>query len=312
MKNLLILGILSTMMFANSILDNILLPNITNAKKVAIQMQNDEKNLKKDFSKLVYAWKKVEAFYIAGDIDELAYDTARFIDVYHNLNENIHEQLQRALKSDKDLKKSLFKTSLKSINALEYVLFAKESLNKRDIEATKIILSFMIGNLSDIEEIYKNAKTWLNADIPRANTAYMNALDESAYKLKEWRVGEVIGLAGKYKNKGVDLRRAEYALSKNSFVAIEAILDTYEQVIGVQDYKNFANIAQEDAASDLEKARKALKESKMILKSIKNENFNDKNMPKLYKSLKELYISYAIYMVGSLSITSKIVEADGD
>ena len=83
-------------------------------------LKKDIKKSKEDFSKLVNSWKSVETFYLLGDINEDFIDTPRYIDIFHNGNENIKEQLDRAIKSKDEIRIVLFKNSLKSINALEY------------------------------------------------------------------------------------------------------------------------------------------------------------------------------------------------
>ena len=132
MKRVLFLVLLfSSMVFANekilvNILKNVSIPNVE-------KTINDAKVLQKDvnaqnFTNFLKSWKKVEALYFAGDINEDFADTPRYIDVFNNLKEDLNSQLKRAIESKDEPKVALFKNSFKSINALEYILF-----NDKDI-----------------------------------------------------------------------------------------------------------------------------------------------------------------------------------
>ncbi len=101
MKKVLFLVLLfSTMVFANekilvNIIKNVSIPNVENAI-------NDAKTLQKDanaqnFTNFVKSWKKVEALYFAGDIDENYADIPRYIDVYNNLKEDLNAQMKKAI-----------------------------------------------------------------------------------------------------------------------------------------------------------------------------------------------------------------------
>lgn len=311
-----LISLFSISLLANDMLEKVLLHDVNEAISITKQLNKDaqSKNLKsakQNFKKLVFYWKRVQNIYIAGDIDDIALDIPRFIDTYHEGNENIGEIIKRALDSGKNLQSQLFKTSTKTINALEYVLFSSPKLSSRHFEAVDIITKAIIKNLEDTKEVYENSKEWLK-DVPQANTSYLNTLIDSAYKLKEWRIGETMGIAGKYKDKGVDLNRAEYHLSKSSFDAIRGILSIHDDVMGDKDYENFGKTSYPDAKDAVIKIRKDIKKAQKILSQIKDENFADAKMQNLYDTLKDLYLSYALAMVDSLSITAKIVEADGD
>ena len=65
------------------------------------------------FYKLLKSWKKVEALYFAGDIDENFEDTPRYIDVFNNLKEDLNAQMKKAIESKDDIKMALFKILLK-------------------------------------------------------------------------------------------------------------------------------------------------------------------------------------------------------
>ena len=136
MKKLVISCILfATALFANeslnSIYENVILKNSKNAIE-SIQIikkdieQNQNSKVKKDFSDFVKSWKSVEASYILGDLDDSYLDTPRYIDTFHQGNEDIKKQLDLIIQEKEDLSISLYKNSHKTINALEYILFTKD------------------------------------------------------------------------------------------------------------------------------------------------------------------------------------------
>ncbi len=117
-KIVLLLAFVISFAFSNTltnIVKNISLPNVNNAIE---DLNNLKKSYSKDdFKKLVKSWKKVQAVYLAGTINEDYIDTPRYVDIFHYGNEDITVQLNRAIKSTDDAKIELFRNSTKSINA---------------------------------------------------------------------------------------------------------------------------------------------------------------------------------------------------
>ena len=304
--------ILATSSFAqtslNSILEHVSVPNVNKSIEVAKQIKQNP--TAQNFTKLVKNWKKVEAMYFAGKIDEDYIDTPRYIDVYHNLKEDLHKQIKRALDSGDKPRIALFKNSFRTINALEYVLFNDDKITKREKLFANMILDTIISNLEDIQGVYKNYLNSTSKGEKWENSMIMNTLISSSYKLREWRIGEPAGLATKYKGEK-DNSRAEYYLSKNSKNAIEAILNAHEEVIGDKEYKNFATMAKNAGASEsISAAQEALKATQEKLHLIKNDDFS--NAKELFDAAKDFHNAYYLSLITDLSITAKILDADGD
>jgi len=265
---------------------------------------------KQNFTQLVKSWKKVEALYFAGDIDEGYIDTPRYIDVFHNLKENLNEQMQRVIDSKDEPKIALFKNSFKTINALEYVLFNDEVISKREKELATVILNSIISKLEDIKEVYKNYTNNPKKSKKWENSILMNILIASTYRLKEWRIAEVAGISSKYKN-SPDNKRAEYNLSKNSLEAIKAILDAHKKVMSKQNFKNFYSISNSFGISkQISDIQNYFKNIDNEIAKIKNDDLTKSN--ELYKQVVNLHNAYYFSLLEQLSITSKIVDADGD
>lgn len=319
MKYILGMLLMYSTLFANesleSIYKNILLKNIANTKIAAKQVREDikaceEVRAKNNFTRLVQAWKSVEAFYVLGDLDDNYLDTPRYIDIFHQGNEDIKEQLDLIIEDNEDLSVSLYKNSHKTINALEYILYTKNLKNKRVKNIALIIINKLEENLQEIQEGYEESKELFVGDEKKANAMMLNALIENSYKLKEWRVGDPAGLSRKYKGK-IDNQRGEYFISKNSTLAIEAILNTHLQVLAKQDFNNFATMIESyEVQDELYDAVKYLNKALEELRKIKNDDFAQAKP--LYKVLKKLHITYYISLIGKLKITSKILDADGD
>jgi len=319
MKILLGLLLSITFVFANeslnSLYENIILKDskqtLVDIKKLTADIKNDNfDKVKKDFVALVKSWKSVEAFYILGDLDDNYLDTPRYLDMYHQGNEDIKAQLDLILKSDEDLKVALYKNSHKTINALEYILFTKDLKMKRTKEIALIITKKIQQNLQEIQDGYLKVKSILIEDEKLANYVIVNSLIENSYKLKEWRIGDTAGLSKKYLGKP-DNRRAEYYLSQNSIIAIKAIIDAHLRILDKQEYENYGSLARTYGASDaIDEAVKHLKDAKFYALKIKNDDFNKSK--DMYESLKKLYFIYYITLIDKLQVTSKILDADGD
>ena len=313
MKKVLFLVLLfSTMVFANekilvNIIKNVSIPNVENAI-------NDAKTLQKDanaqnFTNFVKSWKKVEALYFAGDIDENYADIPRYIDVYNNLKEDLNAQMKKAIESKDEPKVALFKNSFKTVNALEYVLFKDADISKREKDLSVVILDSIIANLQNINKVYKN---YLVApkDEKWENGLVINTLISSSYRLKEWRIGNASGNSSKFKNDPKN-ERAEYFLSQNSFAAIDAILEAHRQIVEKHSYYDFAAFAlDKGAAIQLLEVIDKLKQMQEELKTLPKDDFTKAN--NLFTLAKELHNAYYVSLIAQLSITGKILDADGD
>ena len=313
MKKVLFLVLLfSTMVFANekilvNIIKNVSIPNVENAI-------NDAKTLQKDanaqnFTNFVKSWKKVEALYFAGDIDENYADIPRYIDVYNNLKEDLNAQMKKAIESKDEPKVALFKNSFKTINALEYVLFKDADISKREKDLSVVILDSIIANLQNVNKVYKNYLS-KSKDEKWENALIINTLISSSYRLKEWRIGNASGNSSKFKNDPKN-ERAEYFLSQNSFAAIDAILEAHRQIVEKHSYYDFAAFAlNKGAAIQLLEAIDKLKQMQEELKTLPKDDFTKAN--NLFTLAKELHNAYYVSLIGQLSITGKILDADGD
>ena len=311
--------LLSSVLYANeslnSVFENVLLKNskqsITDIQELQKDIkQEDKKKISQSFQNFVVSWKSVEAFYILGDLDDNYLDTPRYIDTFHQGNEDIKKQLDLIIEDNEDLSISLYKNSHKTINALEYILFTKDLHNKRIKQIALLMTQKLEENLNEIYNGYVENKQAFISDEVTSNAMMLNSLIENSYKIKEWRVGDPAGLSRKYKNKPSN-ERAEYSISKNSIVAVESILNTHLRVLDTQDYKNFGSMIRSyEVSEELNDAIKYLKQSLENSKEITNDDFSNAKI--LYKSLRKLHSTYYISLIGKLKVTAKILDADGD
>ena len=277
--------------------------------KTAVEKQNIQES-KKGFRQLVKSWKSVETFYILGDLNEDFIDIPRLIDIYHNGNEDIKKQLDRAIKSKDELRIALFKNSLKSINALEYILYSKDIKKQRVNDIALVIVKRITSHIKDIKAEYLAQKKNFIENLQKANSIIINAIIQNSYKLKEWRIGDVIGLSKKYEG-SFDNRRAEYYISKNSALAIEAILHTYENILDNPKYYEFGDyLVKLTDGVQMKELRTSLKKSIKLVKEIKNDDF--KKAQTLFDEINKIHVILFIEMVEDLSINAKILDADGD
>lgn len=299
----------------NSIYENIILKN---SKKTLIDIKNLKNHIKQnqfkmaqeEFKNLVISWKSVQGFYILGDLDDNYLDTPRYLDIFHEGNEDIKKQLDLILSTNEELKIAHFKNSQKTINALEYILFTKDLKIQRIKDIAIRIINKMEQNFLDIYDGYIENKSKFLKDEVTSNAIMLNALIENSYKLKEWRVGDTAGLSRKYKNKP-DNSRAEYAISKNSIIAIQSIINTHLQILSKQQFINFGDMIKSYGVNnELSDSIKYLNSALIHSNDIKNGDFS--NSKDLYKSLKKLHMTYYISLIGKLKITAKILDADGD
>ncbi len=271
---------------------------------------NDVKKSKFLFKHFVQSWKSVDTFYILGDLNEDFIDTPRYMDIFHNGNEDIKVQLDRAIKSNDKSRIALFKNSLKSINALEYMLFTKDIKNKRVNELSLAISAKLTSHLNDILNEYNTQRSDFIGDLKKSNAIIINAIIQNSYKLKEWRIGDIMGLTKKYKGKANNAR-SEYYISKNSASAIEAILLTYKNVLDNPSYEEFGDyLLKLTDGKEIKRLRAAITKSLELVKQIKNDDFSKSE--ELYKQVDVIHVVLFVEMIEELQINSKILDADGD
>lgn len=302
----------------NTIYEQVILKNSQQAlediKALEKEVSNNNiKEAKQEFKNLVKSWKSVQSSYILGDLNEDYIDTPRLIDIYHHGNEDIKVQLDRAIKSNDTPRIALFKNSLKSINALEYVLHTKDIKNKRVNELTLTIIKRVKSHLEDINNEYKaQHKIFLN-DLKKANGILINRLIQNTYKLKEWRIGDVVGLSKKYKD-SMDNKRAEYFISKNSTLAIDSILNTYKNIFNNNEYYDYGNYLEDLTHNkQVDVLRNSIDKAISLNKKIKNDDFeNYKKAKELYEAANTIHVVLFLDLIEELSINAKIIDADGD
>ena len=312
-KVLFLLVLFSSLVFANerillNVIKNVSIPNVQNTIENARILQQDLNT--QNFTNFLQSWKKVEALYFAGDLNEDFLDTPRYIDIFNNLKEDLNSQMKMVIESKDDAKTALFKNSFKTINALEYVIFNDKEISKREKELSIVILDSMISHLEEIKTVYETYLLKPTKDEKWENALVINTLIASSYRLKEWRIGNASGNSSKFKN-DVKNERAEYFLSQNSFNAIDAILEAHNQIVKKNQYYDFAAfVMDKGAAIELLVVIDKIKEMQDELKVLPKDDFTKAN--KLFNSAKDLHNAYYVSLIEQLSITGKILDADGD
>lgn len=291
-----------------NVVKNVSIPNvqatITNAKSLQKDLSDE------NFTKFIKSWKKVEALYFAGDLDENFADTPRYMDVFNNLKEDLNTQMQRVIESKDEPKVALFKNSFKTVNALEYVLYNDKEITPREKAIAIEILNSFISHLEDIKEVYETFLTSKPKDEKMEKGLILNTLIASSYKLKEWRIGNASGNSSKFKNDAKN-ERAEYFLSKNSFAAIDAILEAHKEVLLKSKNYDFATYALEKgAAIELLGIVDNINLMQEELRKLPKDDFT--KATNLFNSAKDIHNAYYVTLVEKLSISAKILDADGD
>ena len=312
-KILFLMFCFTSIVFANermlfNVVKNVSIPNvqatITNAKSLQKDLSDE------NFTKFIKSWKKVEALYFAGDLDENFADTPRYMDVFNNLKEDLNTQMQRVIESKDEPKVALFKNSFKTVNALEYVLYNDKEITPSEKAIAIEILNSFISNLEGIKKVYETFLTATPKDEKMEKGLILNTLIASSYKLKEWRIGNASGNSSKFKNDAKN-ERAEYFLSKNSFAAIDAILEAHKEVLLKSKNYDFATYALEKgAAIELLGIVDNINLMQEELRKLPKDDFT--KATNLFNSAKDIHNAYYVTLVEKLSISAKILDADGD
>jgi hypothetical protein len=312
-KKFLFLMFFSVAMFAQdsalfNIVKNVSIPDVETAIKDAKALKADYSD--QNFTKFIKDWKKVEALYFAGELDDEYLDTPRYIDVFNNLKEDLNSQMQRVIDSNDDPKKALFKNSFKTVNALEYVLYSEKTITTRKKEIAGVIIDSLISKLEDIKGAYEEFLTSKPKDEKFDTAIVINTLIASTYRLKEWRIGNASGSSAKFKN-DPNNSRAEYFLSQNSFAAIDAILDAQKEILEDKNYYNFASLSKKlNAQKELKVALDKIIETKEKLSKLKKDDFS--KAQDLFESARALHNAYYLSLIDKLGLKANVLDADGD
>ncbi|WP_310440574.1 imelysin family protein [Sulfuricurvum sp.] len=300
--------------FPQGVYDEVILADARSARESAKAMviSLEKGSMEKQaFERLAMDWKRVQALYIAGEIDEAYADTPREIDIYHNAKEDITAQLDRIVVSKEEVGKEMFKNSFKTINALEYLLNKKGVNVQRERAMALIAARNLEEKFSTIVQVYEKERKKLLNDESRFNALVMNQLIASSYELKEWRVGEPSGLAKKYKGSR-DIRRADLYRSGLSLKALQVIVETHKRVMDASGYVDFGDYAiKAGADSEVVIVRRALASALKNIQTMNTDLFAPASKG-LYSDLGRLHNGYYISLIGALKMTSKILDADGD
>ncbi len=275
------------------------------------------------FAVMLKEWKKVQAIYIAGDLDESMIDEPNYIDFFHNITEDItvHTvQLDTIIAGSTALSAAMYKNSHRSINALEYLLFGRDhdnaallaamQSNVRRIQACAVAGDSLHSHFVTIRNYYASSRAFVDGGTESVEYL-INILIDSAYKLKEWRVGDPGGFTNKYKG-NPDASRLEYVNSALSLEAIVAILQMHEALMesGLFDIATDGGAA--DEATDVETdIAAALAACDAFGTSMADDVAGDA-MQNLYTAMAALYNAYYLDLINALSLTTEIIEADGD
>ncbi|MBN2896807.1 MAG: imelysin family protein [Campylobacterales bacterium] len=263
--------------------------------------------LREAWRDMARAWKRVEALYVADDLSQTMIDIPANVDAFHIGNTDLHAKLDRIFAQSGDLAIALFQNNTKSINALEYTLFNDGNLTERERGAAAVMLAHLQSNYAQIEQFY--VQNGLSGGEEGVGVL-INQLIDSAYKLKEWRIGEAAGLVVKYKD-NPDAAHFEYAVSQSSLLAMRAVLEAHQAVMS----SGLSQIAASaSAAPQAEAITTAITGALSMIDAfdapIENDA-TDTRIKALYAQINLLQTNYTA-LIAALNYTQKIIEADGD
>lgn len=270
------------------------------------------------FKEFVLIQKRIEAAFIADEFSDTFLDTLGYMEYFHVANNSdLIDELDRIFQSETSLENALYKNANRSITSLEYTLFGAdqnatqlvENFDARRAEAASLMASQVASYAQEIAAFY-GSDTSFTQDIDRTTAALINQLIDSAYKLKEWRIGEAAGFVVKYAG-SVDHRRLEYYKSSLSLEAIKEILLTHQRIMqeGLSEIASSANAAAEAQAVE-ESITAALSLCNSYVSGLEESLELDVTQD-LYDAVNLLQQNYTA-LISSLNFTQKIIEADGD
>ncbi|MDP6969446.1 MAG: imelysin family protein [Gammaproteobacteria bacterium] len=280
--------------------------------------QPDWPLLQATYRDLALHWKAVEAMYIAGDLNDDYLDHPRYIDYYHQGNESISKQVDKALASDMPLNKALFKHSNKGINALEVMLFPSQPISAdlaaRHMQGAQLASQTIAMWLGEIAAFYNTDQSFM-AGGKSSLSLLVNRLIDSSYKLAYWRVGEAAGLTPKTKGT-LHPQSLEFQRAKLSKAAIERILQTHQKIIRNPTGQDLMSVGKAvGVAADMAFLQTRLDATMAALQAVPEpfaEQLTSAAYKTLFNELAMLQNAYYFMLINSLNLEARILDADGD
>lgn len=272
---------------------------------------------------LILAYKRVEAVYVAEKLQSSMTDIPTYVEAFSAgdiaRKEPILNELETILNpaNTTAIEDALYKNAYKSITGLVYALYGDQEnstdmfakMDARRMAAVKIMIDNITQQLLIIRDFYKDDTEFLEDD-ETSIAILLNQLAISSNRLKEWRLGDPGGLTQKYLG-DADAIRFEYYASQSSLEAIQAIVQTHENVLNNGLYE-IATLG--GASSEADAIREHIEELLSICESFSQAievDVHDEKIAQLYNSAYVLQNDY-MALINALNFKQDIIEADGD
>ena len=268
-----------------------------------------------DFAEFVGYWRALEAVYVAGALQDEFIDHPGIIDHFHQGHVGIEKTMAPIWNTDKKLTSVMFKSSSKSINAIEYLLFIDKPETERRWQALLLAINHVERWLLEIHDFYSNSSDFTAGEVESLEKL-INVLVNSSYRLSHWRLGEPAGLVGKYKNKP-DPERLEYYRSGLSMPAVVVILETHAEVFDIGLESGY--FSQQGRAEGLEeivfvreKIQIALDLAKRQAALAQPDQVESTEFQELFEACNALYKAYYFLLVKAMGLRGRFVDAEAD
>lgn len=269
------------------------------------------------FVALAEGWGRVEASYILGGYDMAAMDYPLLIDMFHSGKEDIHAKLARALASDSPPEQALFKNSYRSITALDDLMFSGPWSARRAALAQTAAAS-LCQRLEAIAAGYGANREAFLANPDKALALLIDAQIQNIYKIREWRIGEVVGLTKKTLGRVVP-ENAQYRFNlPASWAAMGAMLEVHAALLDQGRQPNIATIAAAFGTGNrdiggLQEVQAALAQAQAAYAGASAADYTDTaRMVPLFSALQKLQKAFYDHLALSLGVAAGLVDADGD
>ena len=300
-----------------AIYDKVIQTNANNVVNYCTDLQqalgsDSAEQRRQAFMQLTEGWGRVQASYILGAYDIDAMDYPLMVDYFHMSKENIHESLERVMKSDTKASKALYKNSYKTLGALDDVMFSGPWTERRH-EMADVISTSVCKRLTRIRDGYQAHRADFLADQDKALSLLVNAEIENIYKTRDWRIAQISGLTKKTLGKP-EPEHQQYPYSEASWGFIGAILATNEQLLADDQQPNVATIVYaKDGGEGLAPVQEALNASLLAYQEAPaDHNYNTNDMIPLFQGLLDLQKAFYRQLVGRIGVTASLIDADGD
>ena len=178
---------------------------------------------------------------------------------------------------------------------------------------SQVAAETVCARLQTLHDDYVTQREAYLGDPKKAMASMIDAVIQSTYKTRDWRIGQVAGLTRKTLGKTLP-ENAQFPNNlEASWAAIGAIIDTHRRLLIKGTSINITTLAIGSGRGDLPQVQETLQEAQAAYDAATFSDYTGaEKMEPLYAALKDVQSALYDHVAGSLGVSAGLVDSDGD